>query len=243
MVQSNLILELRSYSGETRAHRHDFHQLVMPVSGSLSMDIEGCEGAVSETGLALISAGSKHQFAGAGNNCFVVADVPAALAPELEKLPAFVALDPPLRQYLRFLHEQLRAQSPSASSQRHMLLLLIELLKERYGQAPGLDRRVATLRDFIDQNFQQQLPQARLATVANLSVRQMNAVFRRDLGMTPQQYLLEKRMQLAWQLLSASRMQVQQVAMQVGFATLSGFSDRFRRHFGISPRHFRRINA
>ena len=56
------------------------------------------------------------------------------------------------------------------------------------------------------------------------------------------QRLLEKRMQYAWQLLSNGNLQVQQVAEQSGYASLAGFSDRFRRHFGVSPRHFRRIN-
>ena len=122
-----------------------------------------------------------------------------------------------------------------------MLLLLIELLRERCGLNPGLDRRVAVLRDYLDDNFARPLSQAQLARVASLSVRQMNEVFRRDLGMTPQQYLLERRMQHAWQLLSEGRLQVQQVADACGYTSLAAFSDRFRRHFGVSPRHFRRL--
>jgi AraC-like DNA-binding protein len=242
MAHSNLILDLRSYSGETRGHHHDFHQLVLPVEGRLSMDIAGSEGDVSESDIALIAAGKNHQFSGSEHNCFIVADVPAALAPELEKLPPFIALDAALAQYVRFLHQQLAQPGSSGSSERQMLLLLVELLKERYGQNLRLDKRIETLRDYLDANFRQPLSQARLAAVASLSSRQMNEVFRRELGMTPQQYLLEKRMQHAWQLLSNGNLQVQQVAEQSGYASLAGFSDRFRRHFGVSPRHFRRIN-
>ena len=58
--------------------------------------------------------------------------------------------------------------------------------------------------------------------------------------MTPRQYLIEKRMQRAWQLLSEDRLQVQQVAQRVGYANLAAFSDRFRRHFGRAPSYFRR---
>lgn len=58
--------------------------------------------------------------------------------------------------------------------------------------------------------------------------------------MTPQQYLIERRMQRAWQLLSETDLQVQQVAERVGYSNLAAFSDRFRRHFGRSPRQFRR---
>jgi len=41
MAEAILILDLRSYSGETQVHHHDYHQLVLPVSGKLSMQIDG----------------------------------------------------------------------------------------------------------------------------------------------------------------------------------------------------------
>jgi hypothetical protein len=110
MAHSSLTLDLRSYSGETRVHQHDFHQLVLPVEGTLSMDIGGREGDVPRAGITLISAGKEHQFSGSKQNCFVVADVPAALAPELEQLPAFIELDKALAQYVTFLHRQLIQQ-------------------------------------------------------------------------------------------------------------------------------------
>jgi AraC-like DNA-binding protein len=242
MAHSNLTLDLRSYSGEARVHHHDFHQLVLPVEGALSMDIEGLEGDVSKAGIALISAGRDHQFSGSDQNCFVVADVPVALAPELEQLPAFINLDQALAQYVTFLYRQLIQQRENPSSERQMLLLLIELLKERFGYAVQLDKRIEAVRTYLDENYPQQISQSQLATIANLSVRQLNEIFRRDLGMTPQQYLVEKRMQQAWQLLTQGRLQVQQIAEQVGYTSLAAFSDRFRRHFGHSPRHFRRIN-
>jgi AraC-like DNA-binding protein len=242
MAHSNLTLDLRSYSGEARVHQHDFHQLVLPVEGVLSMDIDGHEGDVSRVGIALISAGKDHQFSGSDQNCFVVADVPAALAPEFEQLPAFIELDKALAQYVTFLHRQLVQQQENPSSERQMLLLLIELLKERFGYAVQLDKRIEAVRNYLDQNYPQQISQSQLATIASLSVRQLNEIFRRDLGMTPQQYLVEKRMQQAWKLLTQGRLQVQQIAERVGYASLAAFSDRFRRHFGHSPRHFRRIN-
>ena len=242
MDNTRLTLDLRSYSGDTQEHRHDYHQLVLPVTGRLSMSIDGREGEVSAERIALVPAGQDHGFAGSEQNCFVVADVPAALAPELERLPSFIELDAALAQYVTFLHQQLLRNSGSPGSERQMLLLLIELLRERCGHRLKLDRRIDAVRAHLDANFDQQPSQARLAAIAHLSVRQLNEVFRRELGMTPRQYLVEKRMQRAWQLLTESDLQVQQVAERVGYSSLAAFSDRFRRHFGHPPRYFRRIN-
>lgn len=239
MADANLTLDLRSYSGDTQKHHHDYHQLVLPVAGKLSMSIGAQEGEVSVDGLALVAAGQDHDFAGSDENCFVVADVPAALAPELERLPSFIKLDAALAQYVAFLHQQLTQQSGNSCSERQMLLLLIQLLKERFGHSVRLDKRIEAVRSHLDQNYPQPISQPELAAIAHLSVRQLNEIFRRDLGMTPRQYLIEKRMQCAWQLLAEGGLQVQQVAERVGYASLAAFSDRFRRHFGQSPRQFR----
>ena len=240
MSRASLTLDLRSYSSETRVHQHDYHQLVLPVSGRLSMQIDGRAGEVSRDGLALISAGRSHDFAAAGSNRFVVADIPAPLAPEFERLPAFIDLDPALAQYVMFLYQQLNREARSPASERQMLLLLIQLLRERFGDSVRIDKRIGAVQSYLDRHFSEKVSLPHLAAIANLSVRQLNEVFRTALGMTPHQYLVEKRMQQAWQLLTESDLQVGQVAHRVGYGNQAAFSDRFRRHFGQSPRNFRR---
>ncbi len=75
--------------------------------------------------------------------------------------------------------------------------------------------------------------------MAHLSTRQLTALFRESLAMTPQQYLLERRMQQAWALLESGELSIQRIAERVGYTNLAAFSDRFRRHFGKSPHYFR----
>ena len=243
MKHTNLTLDLRSYSHEAKSHQHDYHQLVLPIAGHLAMNIGHQEGLASPQQAAIVCAGQNHEFAASDLNSFVVADVPAALAPELEKLPTFIPLDGALAHYVAFLHQNLLLKpSQNTSSERQMLLLLIQLLQERFGTAIQIDRRIEAARSYLDHHFNESISATTLATAANLSQRQLNELFRRQLGMTPQQYLIEKRMQHAWQLLETATMSVQQVANHVGYSNLSAFSDRFKKHFGHSPRHFRQID-
>lgn len=242
MEHSNLTLELRSYSSETHTHHHDHHQLVLPVAGELTMNVGNQEGAVSSQQIAVVAAGQKHGFAASEQNCFVVADIPAALAPELERLPAFIMLDTALAHYVIFLHQQLKRSTARQSSERQMLLLLIQLLHERFGDVMRLDRRIEAARAYLDQYFHQTVSLAQLSVIANLSSRQLSELFHRQLGMTPQQYLTEKRMQQAWQLLEVGELSVQQVADRVGYGSLAGFSHRFRKHFDRPPSYFRKID-
>ncbi|MCV6621748.1 MAG: AraC family transcriptional regulator [Cellvibrionaceae bacterium] len=235
-----LTLELRSYNSESRSHQHDYHQLVLPVVGELELNVGQQEGKVSEQSIALVAAGKEHGFSATENNTFVVADVPSILAPQLEKLPAFIPLDSTLAHYVSFLHSHLSMNERRTSSERQMLLLLIQLFQERYGNSLRLDRRLEAAREYLDQHYQQSLSLSQLATVANLSSRQLNELFCREIGMTPQQYLIEKRMQLAWQLLESTNLSVQQIAERVAYSNLSSFSSRFRKHFGKPPSYFRK---
>lgn len=240
MEPINLTLDLRSYSSEIESHQHDYHQLVLPVAGRMDMSVGSQDGNAGAEQIAVIPAGEEHGFATDGENCFVVADVPVALAPELARLPAFIQLDPALSQYVSFLHQHL-LQDGKSSNERQMLLLLIQLLHERFGDSVQLDRRIKTARAYLDENFHKAVSLSQLSAVANLSERQLSELFRRQLGITPRQYLTEKRMQQAWSLLEQGEFSVQQVADKVGYTNLAAFSDRFRKHFGRSPRYFRQI--
>lgn len=236
-------LALRSYSQEVASHSHDYHQLVLPVDGELCLSVEHSEGAVTAQQAAIIPAGADHGFYAPVANRFLVADVPTEMAPLLERLPVFVQLDAALSHYIQFLFQQLHGLDNRAagSIEQQMLGLLLQLLQQRY--QPGIqrkqDRRIELLQAYLDAYIDRPVTLPQMANVVHLSVRQLNALFQQQLGMSPQQYLLQLRMQRARQLLETTTLQVQAVADQVGYTNLAAFSDRFRRHFGQSPRYYR----
>ncbi|WP_339652205.1 AraC family transcriptional regulator [Halopseudomonas pelagia] len=240
MTTSNVNLHLRSYGHEGKHHSHGHHQLVLSLLGSLSLSIDRTEGDVERNRAAVIPSGSDHGYCASEENRFLVADIPEALAPALERLPFFVELDPTLLHYVQFLHSQLVNGAGASHTEHQMLLLLIQLLQERHGGKLNMDRRVSTAKQFMDDNFHRKIMLADLAAVAHLSSRQLNELFRSQIGMTPHHYLTELRMQESWRLLEQSDLNIQRIADAVGYSSLSSFSDRFSRHFGKSPSQFRR---
>jgi AraC-like DNA-binding protein len=213
---------------------------VLPLLGKLSLFVEKTEGAVEQNRAAVIPSGSDHGYSASEENRFLIADVPEVHAPTLERLPFFVELDSALLHYIQFLRSQLVNGTGSSHTEHQMLLLLIQLLQERHGDKLNLDRRVSVAKQFIDDNFHKKIIAAKLATVAHLSIRQLNELFRKQIGMTPHHYLTELRMQESWRLLEQSDLKIQRIADAVGYHSLSSFSDRFSRHFGKPPSHFRR---
>ncbi len=237
MSYSKLTLDLRSYQQDTNSHSHDYHQLILPIKGELEIDINRHSGVVTNNKAALVSAEKEHGFSSQSENSFVVANIPQSLAPEFERLPEFITLDPSLSQYVIFLHQQLK--QGAGQSEQQMLLLLIQLLQEKHGEKLKIDKRIDAAHIYLEQHFDKNISLEKLGIIANLSPRQLSELFKQQFSMTPQQYLIEKRMQVAWQLLKNSRQSIQQVSETIGYSNLSAFSHRFKKHFNVSPSYFR----
>lgn len=60
--QSSILIDVRYYGEESQTHRHDYHQLVLPVSGVLELEIDGLQGKVSSEHAAVITADNRPAF-------------------------------------------------------------------------------------------------------------------------------------------------------------------------------------
>ena len=68
-----------------------------------------------------------------------------------------------------------------------------------------------------------------------MSVSQFDRRVAKLTGQTPNQYIREYRMQVAYELLASKRGNVSEIAMMTGFKSISYFSSRFRERFGFAP--------
>jgi transcriptional regulator GlxA family with amidase domain len=106
-----------------------------------------------------------------------------------------------------------------------------------------LSRHLLRARDLADAHYDEPLDLAQLARAANVSERHFSRSFRRAYGETPYQYLLSRRMERARHLLRSTDMQVAEICLAVGFASVGSFTTTFRRHVGITPMDYRRLNS
>ena len=81
---------------------------------------------------------------------------------------------------------------------------------------------------------------AELANRACLSRSVFASRFKALLSTSPMQYLMERRMQKACELLAEDRYGIKQIASQVGYASKAAFSNAFKRWSGQSPLVYRR---
>jgi AraC-like DNA-binding protein len=108
----------------------------------------------------------------------------------------------------------------------------------RGGLPPAILRRV---REYIDSNLEQNLDIESLATTAGLSPFHFARAFKQSEGSTPHNFVLQRRIAKARELLSRGDLPLSEIALVVGFADQSHFTRRFQEIVGISPWKFRRL--
>ncbi len=92
----------------------------------------------------------------------------------------------------------------------------------------------------IQRRFAEPLTVAELAAQFNVEVCWFSRLFRRQMGVSPQQYLMNVRMMKARELLSTTDCPIGEVARLSGYDNPLYFSRLFRRLYGCPPREYRR---
>jgi AraC-like DNA-binding protein len=106
---------------------------------------------------------------------------------------------------------------------------------ERAGTREELYRRVHRARDYVEACYEEPLSLRDMAAVACLSTNHFLRTFKQVFGRTPHQYVTERRLQRARELLASTELPVTEVCLSVGFESLGSFSRLFRRRFGTPP--------
>jgi AraC-like DNA-binding protein len=135
-----------------------------------------------------------------------------------------------------------------------LMSLLIELAGRRQsrrldnsglmlGLSPDARARVDAVCGYLQERFTGSIRLGDVAAVAHMSEAAFSRFFRRSLGRTMTQYVMELRIARARQLLRDSALSISEIAYQCGYENLSNFNRCFRALEDRSPRQYRRALA
>ena len=105
--------------------------------------------------------------------------------------------------------------------------------------APDVLERLDRARKFIDLCYDLPLDLNEISSHACFSRYHFLRLFRQAFNKTPHQYLIERRIERAKELLSANDLRVTDVCFEVGFQSLGSFSSLFHRSVGHPPITYR----
>ncbi len=235
-------------------HRHPhLHQVFLLIAGEITFQVDG-RTLHPPTPVALnLPPGTVHGFSfSAGTEGYVltlpVRDHPAIFGTDSRIGPGiahvlvcgvpegsaarFEALMRRLSQGGPFRELELRAEVTLILC---ALLATVSLGSERAG-----DPRFARFEGLVCEHLRDHWPLERFAAELAVSVRHLNRICHATVGLSASAYVEAQLVHEACRLLVYTRMPVQQVAWQLGFADPSYFSRVFRRRVGRSPQDYRR---
>jgi transcriptional regulator GlxA family with amidase domain len=116
------------------------------------------------------------------------------------------------------------------------------------GQAQYIERPIpddpaastSATRQWALRRLGERLPVERMARHAHMSVRTFVRRFRAETGLPPGQWLTGQRIARARSLLESTDLTVDQVALEIGFATAASLRQHLNAELGISPQAYRR---
>lgn len=170
------------------------------------------------------------------------------IADTLFRRTEILTLDPaamPLLEFAASRLQQKTGREASLVNYQLISLFMTQLCQLYRGDNPGrYPRRLrldATLINrLIDERLADPPRVGDLAAAVNLSESQFYLLFQQQFGQTPQQYVVNRRLQHAHRLLQTSSMPLAAVALEVGFADASSFSRAFKSRFAVAPGCVRR---
>jgi AraC-like DNA-binding protein len=135
------------------------------------------------------------------------------------------------------------SRAPSLHTRPRMDLLAGLKLSRAVAQVRGgvCPQAMRRLQEYIDAHIGDRIELADLAAVTGLSIYHFARQFKDTVGVTPHQYLVQKRLQRAKQMLSRSTLSLSEIASRVGFSDQSHFTRLFGQMFGLTPGQFRRM--
>jgi len=122
----------------------------------------------------------------------------------------------------QFMHPQIRRREDPQRSEMHARL--------------GVDSpKLAAIVRRMEASIEQPLEVRQLAAEVGISARQVERLFREQMGLSPKSYYRRIRLEAARTLLRQTIHSILNVALQCGFSSTSHFCHAYKREFGIAP--------
>jgi AraC family transcriptional regulator len=96
--------------------------------------------------------------------------------------------------------------------------------------------------EYIHTHLYHNLKLIELSAIAQLSPYHFLRLFKQRMGITPHQYILQRRIETAKHLLKYSQLSIAEIAMQTGFADQSHLTRCFKRIVGVTPKQLLKLS-
>lgn len=230
-------------------HDHSYTQIVIGLKGRAEFDVCGMGNVVGPGQGCVVTSGSDHAFGGIIEQSDILVfnmplpspDDPLMLQKlnDLSRNDVYFQLDGQIQKLIQMLVQEMNGHPDDLLLSRACHDTLIALL-QRHISRFSVHRKesrfdLEQIDRYIERHISSRISVAQLAGSVFLGESQFHALFREQMGITPHQYVLGKRIDMAKSLIEQGRFTLSQIAELTGFSSQSTFTHTFFRLQGMSP--------
>ncbi|TFW33147.1 helix-turn-helix domain-containing protein [Massilia horti] len=234
-------LHVRSYCANRQSDRHEFAQLVLPVSGELLLEIEGKQKQLDPLHGALVRPGAWHSQCSSTANRSIILDIDVATITQgsWERLldKPFTGISPAARKLVEYMGIITDQQDIRPAVVNGWVPLLLDTLTSSVAQPTS---RLAALLARIEGEPGLPWTTESMARSAGLSISRLHALFRSELDTSPHAWLLAQRINRACEWLAHTDRSIADIALGAGFSDQSTLTRAMRNAMDTTPAAYRR---
>jgi len=99
---------------------------------------------------------------------------------------------------------------------------------------------VESAKDYIHSEYMNKISVSQIAKMLNLDRTYFSALFKKKTSLSPKEYILNYRMNVAASLILRKNISISVVAASVGYSDIFTFSKMFKKHYGVSPKEYKK---
>ena len=238
-------------------HTHPFTELFYVVDGKGEFNIQGQRFPVKANDFVIINPQVEHTELSSPDEPleYIVLGIKGLSFSNLTPVSegghpfSFFNLRDEQKDILRYLNamvQEATSQQMSYELVCHNLLeiLLIKILRHQHfdlevGKQSKATKDISFIKHYLETYYHESIQLEDLASMTHLSRFYISHSFKKEIGMSPMEYLIDIRIKESKILLRTTNYSISQVADIVGFTTPTYFSKQFRKSTGISPTDYR----
>lgn len=260
-----LYVSTSKYEGDWQSipHSHPFSELFYVVNGSGSFVAEDSEFPVGKNDMVIINPHVQHTersvqtapldyiVLGIEGLSFSFEDIAAAqdglsMQTYSGAVYKYAMQSPNVYAYLNIMLEEISSKKDNYETvcQNLLEILLICMLRNDHlsivqKEHTPLNRECAQIKNYLDANYAEDISLDTLAALTHMNKYYLAHAFTKYAGLSPINYLLQRRIQEAKSLLESTACSISQISNMLGFSSQSYFSQAFKKATGKTPVQFR----
>ncbi|MCY9697378.1 AraC family transcriptional regulator [Paenibacillus alginolyticus] len=159
-------------------------------------------------------------------------------------LPRVVTQDSGLESLFKEAIESAKEKSVEEMQSEFQVILMriiVSLSETLRKRGDALTSTVQAIKQFVDNSILHPFDSTQLASHIGISNKQMNRLFKREVGTTIYNYVISKKIESAKRMLLDTQLTISDIGYKLGYVDSHYFSNLFHSKTGVRPSDFRKI--